>query len=102
MCVFFFFKQKTAYELRMCDWSSDVCSSDLLLLVGDDPASKSSTVPAVSERSLAALGVPVLFPRNAEEIITLGMQGIAMSRASGCVVALKQIGRESCRERVCQ
>src|SRR3546814_9937529 len=27
--VFFFFKQKTAYELRMSDWSSDVCSSDL-------------------------------------------------------------------------
>ncbi|MFF5033956.1 indolepyruvate ferredoxin oxidoreductase family protein [Nocardia salmonicida] len=61
----------------------------VLLLVGDDPASKSSTVPAVSERSLAAMGVPVLFPRNAEEIITLGMQGIALSRASGCVVALK-------------
>src|SRR3546814_9532933 len=29
--MFFFFKQKTAYEMRMCDWSSDVCSSDLLL-----------------------------------------------------------------------
>src|SRR3546814_4541017 len=29
--VFFFFKQKTAYELRISDWSSDVCSSDLLL-----------------------------------------------------------------------
>src|SRR3546814_6721634 len=28
-CVFFFFKQKTAYELRISDWSSDVCSSDL-------------------------------------------------------------------------
>src|SRR3546814_20631890 len=27
--VFFFFKQKTAYELRISDWSSDVCSSDL-------------------------------------------------------------------------
>ena len=25
----FFFKQKTAYEIRNCDWSSDVCSSDL-------------------------------------------------------------------------
>ncbi|VFB01761.1 indolepyruvate ferredoxin oxidoreductase family protein [Nocardia cyriacigeorgica] len=61
----------------------------VLLLVGDDPASKSSTVPAVSERSLAALGVPVLFPRNAEEIITMGMQGVALSRASGCVVAMK-------------
>ena len=26
---FFFFKQKTAYEIKECDWSSDVCSSDL-------------------------------------------------------------------------
>src|SRR3546814_16001180 len=30
MCVVFFFKQKTAYELRISDWSSDVCSSDLI------------------------------------------------------------------------
>src|SRR3546814_5720397 len=29
-CVIFFFKQKTAYEMRISDWSSDVCSSDLL------------------------------------------------------------------------
>src|SRR3546814_6538113 len=28
---FFFFKQKTAYEMRISDWSSDVCSSDLML-----------------------------------------------------------------------
>src|SRR3546814_6065688 len=31
--VFFFFKQKTAYEMRISDWSSDVCSSDLLSLI---------------------------------------------------------------------
>src|SRR3546814_9016745 len=31
---FFFFKQKTAYEMRISDWSSDVCSSDLLDLAG--------------------------------------------------------------------
>src|SRR3546814_4667953 len=41
MCVrlFFFFKQKTAYEMRISDWSSDVCSSDLPLarLPRDDP-----------------------------------------------------------------
>src|SRR3546814_9200846 len=30
---FFFFKQKTAYEMRISDWSSDVCSSDLRLVV---------------------------------------------------------------------
>src|SRR3546814_9306317 len=29
LLVFFFFKQKTAYEMRISDWSSDVCSSDL-------------------------------------------------------------------------
>src|SRR3546814_5253846 len=30
-CLVFFFKQKTAYEMRISDWSSDVCSSDLTL-----------------------------------------------------------------------
>ena len=32
--VIFFFKQKTAYEIKECDWSSDVCSSDLDLTRG--------------------------------------------------------------------
>src|SRR3546814_10807012 len=32
VCFFFFFKQKTAYEMRISDWSSDVCSSDLLVM----------------------------------------------------------------------
>src|SRR3546814_3729794 len=37
MVLFFFFNQKTAYEMRISDWSSDVCSSDLVfqqLLIG--------------------------------------------------------------------
>src|SRR3546814_10002469 len=34
MCLCFLFKQKTAYEMRMSDWSSDVCSSDLLVDIG--------------------------------------------------------------------
>src|SRR3546814_4568752 len=33
--MFFFFKQKTAYEMRISDWSSDVCSSDLHIIAGD-------------------------------------------------------------------
>src|SRR3546814_5704986 len=33
--IFFFFKQKTAYEMRISDWSSDVCSSDLDHAAGD-------------------------------------------------------------------
>src|SRR3546814_6637936 len=36
--VFFFFKQKTAYDMRISDWSSDVCSSDLMETV--DPTNK--------------------------------------------------------------
>src|SRR3546814_4545573 len=38
--LFFFFKQKTAYEMRIRDWSSDVCSSDLLgdIVLGHEPA----------------------------------------------------------------
>src|SRR3546814_4014823 len=39
---FFFFKQKTAYEMRISDWSSDVCSSDLVRF---GPANEDSTSP---------------------------------------------------------
>src|SRR3546814_1825394 len=38
MCYFFFFKQKTAYEMRISDWSSDVCSSDLRRRDADEGA----------------------------------------------------------------
>src|SRR3546814_6460261 len=37
-CWFFVFKQKTAYEMRISDWSSDVCSSDLLWRAAARPA----------------------------------------------------------------
>src|SRR3546814_17828947 len=37
-CFFFFFKQKTAYEMRISDWSSDVCSSDLRWLAPSRPS----------------------------------------------------------------
>src|SRR3546814_9567583 len=42
---FFFFKQKTAYEMRISDWSSDVCSSDLFR--GQDGAAPTAGRPAV-------------------------------------------------------
>src|SRR3546814_3109287 len=38
--LFFFFKQKTAYEMRISDWSSDVCSSDLVVRRGRDAAGR--------------------------------------------------------------
>jgi indolepyruvate ferredoxin oxidoreductase len=60
-----------------------------LAFVGDDPAAKSSSVPAASERSLAALSMPIFFPRNANEVVAFGLYGIALSRASGCWPAMK-------------
>src|SRR3546814_9330531 len=48
MLVFFFFKQKTAYELRISDWSSDVCSSDLLDRRGRGGAGQSAQCRGVA------------------------------------------------------
>ena len=49
--MFFFFKQKTAYEIKECDWSSDVCSSDLTPL---------SAIHLQNMLRLAELGVVIL------------------------------------------
>src|SRR3546814_8690961 len=47
MFCFFFFKQKTAYEMRISDWSSDVCSSDLIPKVGPAPGARTLDAIAV-------------------------------------------------------
>src|SRR3546814_4397634 len=47
MCGFFFFKQKPAYEMRISDWSSDVCSSDLASGADDRPGSVQHKHPIV-------------------------------------------------------
>src|SRR3546814_8963304 len=53
MCILdcFFFKQKTAYELRISDWSSDVCSSDLIGLDAD------AALVAQAGQTLQQLGI---------------------------------------------
>ncbi|MBZ4521865.1 indolepyruvate ferredoxin oxidoreductase family protein [Mycobacterium avium] len=61
----------------------------MLALVGDDPAAKSSSLPSASERTLAALSMPVFSPRNATEIVGFGMYAVTLSRASGCFPAMK-------------
>ncbi|HEX4358385.1 MAG TPA: indolepyruvate ferredoxin oxidoreductase family protein [Pseudonocardia sp.] len=71
----------------------NICGADprggVLVLAGDDPACKSSTIPCMSERTLAGFGLPVLFPGSAEEIVRLGRYGVALSRASGLWVGMK-------------
>src|SRR3546814_2744009 len=57
VCVFFFcFKQKTAYEMRISDWSSDVCSSDLSRTAGIIESLKQDGAEA---ETLARAGLPL-------------------------------------------
>src|SRR3546814_11941224 len=51
LCVVFFFKQKTAYEMRISDWSSDVCSSDLA--VSSSQARAWRCASAISSRDIS-------------------------------------------------
>ena len=71
----------------------NICGADprggVLVLAGDDPACKSSTIPCISERTLAGYGLPVLFPGSAEEIVRLGRYGVELSRVSGLWVGMK-------------
>src|SRR3546814_6747110 len=78
----FFFKQKTAYEMRISDWSSDVCSSDLA----------TSGVVLVKVNSLDG-HVRVFSPIRAGDGSFQWLSGTG---------ADPEIGRASCRERVCQ
>jgi len=61
----------------------------VLIVAGDDHASKSSTLPHQSDHALRASLIPVLYPSNVQEIIDYGLHGWAMSRFSGCWIALK-------------
>src|SRR3546814_1208309 len=79
----FFFKQKTAYEMRISDWSSDVCSSDLLVEKGQLLARVGS-----SGRSTG--------PHLHFEVRMAGHP------LDPTLFLARQIGRASCRERVCQ
>src|SRR3546814_6903615 len=88
-CSFFFFKQKTAYEMRISDWSSDVCSSDLGLAVleldlepADDRTADHEWLGR-ADHAFRPLGI------GRREDLLRGQVG-------------HKIGRASCRERVCQ
>src|SRR3546814_10178774 len=83
---FFFFKQKTAYELRISDWSSDVCSSDLDVLRG------------ALERHLALNALGNQLHLVLDILLEIAVGAAARHRAD----AAHEIGRASCRERVGQ
>ena len=54
-----------------------------LILVGDDPAAKSSTLPCASDVALADLSIPYLYPADSQDVLDLGRHAIELSRASG-------------------
>jgi indolepyruvate ferredoxin oxidoreductase len=61
----------------------------VLCAIGDDPASKSSTLPGASEVAMYDAGMPVLAPGTSQEVLDLGRHGYELSRYSGCWVGLK-------------
>src|SRR3546814_4199634 len=89
ICFFFFFKQKTAYEMRISDWSSDVCSSDLKGFLLNHIISE--LLPPREDGYLYANADPVT-----------GQAAWYDLRVRIEKVAAGEIGRASCRERVCQ
>src|SRR3546814_6578092 len=87
--VVFFFKQKTAYELRISDWSSDVCSSDLAR--GRPRPEDRARWRGMLRLASRPLGLPMIAFGAAIMLLTASPAG-----ADPC-----EIGRASCRERVC-
>src|SRR3546814_4865223 len=85
----FFFKQKTAYEMRISDWSSDVCSSDLA------EASSVNSIARFASNAKAMAFTLATSPR-------LKPSGTTRPDAERLRASAAQIGRASCRERVCQ
>src|SRR3546814_2095128 len=100
----FFFKQKTAYEMRISDWSSDVCSSDLTGRGGAHPSVEADArdlgfaMVVVLRIDAASVGRPL---DRVDAIIPIGGQA-ALARSVAVHNVELEIGRASCRERVCQ
>ncbi|MEE8303550.1 MAG: indolepyruvate ferredoxin oxidoreductase family protein, partial [Candidatus Tectomicrobia bacterium] len=66
-------------------------NSGAIILGGDDPNSKSSTLPHQSDFAYISAGIPILYPSSIQEFLEFGLHAFAMSRLSGCWVALKLV-----------
>src|SRR3546814_10508591 len=104
MYFVFFFKQKTAYEMRISDWSSDVCSSDLVFDAIDHEALR-----VAAQRAEHAHGDNdrhhELHDRHAQVAdagVHAGGEAFFLFGEEKADVGHAEIGRASCRERVCQ
>ncbi|MCU9839420.1 indolepyruvate ferredoxin oxidoreductase family protein [Ruegeria sp. WL0004] len=77
--------------LRHANLSGTNPKGGSLMLVGDDHGAKSSTVACYSDMNFASLGVPLLAPANAQDVLDMGLHGIAMSRFSSTIVGMKLV-----------
>src|SRR3546814_10582829 len=97
--VIVFFKQKTAYEMRISDWSSDVCSSDRTL-------DEQSVLLYADLHLMNEYTSPQAFAGMSKAKRTVAVPGAHVAVVDHIIpthaVAPREIGRESCRERVCQ
>src|SRR3546814_2642760 len=89
-----FFKQKTAYEMRISDWSSDVCSSDL---------DEADVYIRCRDNDLEHNAIVAEFLRTLEYFNgLLFMTTNRINDVDDAILSRCKIGRASCRERVCQ
>src|SRR3546814_5032961 len=94
-CYCLFFKQKTAYELRISDWSSDVCSSDLRIVVASRPGQIAEAAKIDAEGRTG-------WHYDARITPEYGLRPQMPANIPRQFATIDQLGRASGRERVCQ
>src|SRR3546814_18085602 len=105
----FFFKQKTAYDMRISDWSSDVCSSDLYLIAVVSNLVYLIVFLTEIRSSLVSRSIKMPCGSAADKEARSDQDRITPGRGKRCPAPpfhplrsrRRKIGRASCRERVC-
>ncbi|WP_219414530.1 indolepyruvate ferredoxin oxidoreductase family protein [Pseudonocardia nigra] len=82
---------RAADAIRHATMSGTSPLGGAVALIGDDPGSKSSTVPSSCEPMCQSLSMPLLAPGSVAEVVTYGLHAVALSRASGLWTGLKII-----------
>src|SRR3546814_10915507 len=118
--MFFFFRQKTADEMRISDWSSDVCSSDLILWgpPGTGKTSIARLLADATDLQFAPLSAVFSGVADLRKVFDEARKRRATGQATllfvdeihrfnraqqdGFLPYVEEIGRASCRESVCQ
>src|SRR3546814_9620007 len=100
MLLFFFFKQKTSYDMRIRDWSSDVCASDLFFPRNEKVREecKETLERKLEELSMKQLGYRAL-PTVNEDLGSMALEGEPVMEQ--LFIQSPEIGRAACWVRVC-